>query len=116
MPTTFFLKKRGRTMAEDVKQISEDTSIEKAIWHYIGVTVLWTSLFLTGMAFERLGLTSSLFSGIFPGEVGSLRQQAAECDKNLSTVKFDRDNAKHEEAGLRVEIKKLKDQLAANQK
>jgi len=31
-------------------------------------------------------------------------------------VKFDRDNTKHEEAGLRVEIKKLQDQLAANQK
>jgi hypothetical protein len=103
-------------MAEDVKQAAEDTTIERAVWHYVGVTVLWTSLFLTGMAFERLGLTSSLFSGIFPGEVGSLRKQAAECDRNLGTMKFERDNAKHEEAGLRVEIKKLQDQVAANQK
>ena len=103
-------------MAEDIKQTVEDTSIEKAVWHYIGVTVLWVSLFLTGMAFERLGLTSSLFSGTFPGEIGSLHKQVAECDKNLGTVKFDRDNAKHEEAGLRVELKKLQDQLAANQK
>ena len=101
-------------MAGDVTQASEDKSIEKAVWHYVGVTVLWTSLFLTGMAFERLGLTSSLFSGIFPGEVGSLRKQAAECDKNLGTVKLERDNIKHEEAGLRVETKKLQDQLAAH--
>lgn len=101
-------------MAGDVTQASEDKSIEKAVWHYVGVTVLWTSLFLTGMALERLGLTSSLFSGIFPGEVGNLRKQAAECDKNLGTVKLDRDNTKHEEAGLRVEIKKLQDQLATH--
>ena len=103
-------------MVEDVKSGSEDKSIEKAVWHYVGVTVLWTALFLTGMAFERLGLTSALFSGIFPGEVGSLRKQSAECDKNLGTVKLERDNVKHEEAGLRMEVKKLQDQLAATQK
>src|SRR5215510_9772392 len=115
MPTAFFLEKGGN-MDADAKQAAEDKSIEKAIWHYVGVTVLWTSLFLTGMAFERLGLTSFLFSGIFPGEIGSLRKQAAECDKNLGTVKLERDNVKHEEAGLRVELKKLQDQLAASQK
>jgi hypothetical protein len=101
---------------ESIKQASEDTSMEKAVWHYVGVTVLWIALFLTGMAFERLGLTSFLFSGILPGEIGHLRMQATECDKNLGTVKMERDNVKHEEAGLRVEIKKLQDQLTASQK
>ena len=75
-----------------------------------------TTVLLSSHILHEVGLTSSLFSGTFPGEVGSLRKQAAECDKNLGTVKFERDNVKHEEAGLRVEIKKLQNQLAANQK
>src|SRR5712692_6672079 len=103
-------------MAAETTNAPEDKTVEKAVWHYVGVTVLWTSLFLTGLAFERLGLTSWIFANIVPGEVGSLRKQVAECDKNLGTVKLDRDNTKHEEAGLRVEIKKLQDQVAANQK
>ncbi len=97
-------------MAEEVK----DTTIEKAVWHYVGVAVLWTALFLTGMAFERLGLTSFLFSGIFLGEVGSLRTQAAECESNLGKVKFERDILKRQEDTLRVEIKRLQNQAAAN--
>ena len=95
---------------------TEDKTLEKAVWHYVGVTVLWASLFLTGMALERLGLTSWILAHIVSGEVGSLRAQAAECQRNLGAVKLERDNTKHEEAGLRVEIKKLQDQLAANQK
>jgi len=102
-------------MAEDVKQAPEDASIEKAVWHYVGVAVLWLSLFFTGMAFERLGLTSSILSGIFPGEVGDLRTQATECEKNLGTIKFERDLLKRQEDTLRVEIKKLQNQVAANQ-
>jgi hypothetical protein len=102
-------------MVEDVNQ-AEDKSVEKAVWHYVGVTVLWTSLFLTGMAFERLGLTSFLFSGIFPGEVGSLRAQAAECDSNLGKVKLERDLLKRQEEALRVQIKRLQDQVAVQPK
>ncbi|MBI3796893.1 MAG: hypothetical protein HY268_07985 [Deltaproteobacteria bacterium] len=102
-------------MAE-AAQTGEDKSIEKAVWHYVGVGVLWISLLLTGMALERLGLTSSILSGILPGEVGSLQAQTTECERKLGTIKLDRDNTKHEEAGLRVELKKLQDQLAASQK
>ena len=115
MPTKFSrIDEGGRTAVETTN--TEDKTIEKAVWHYVGVTVLWASLFLTGMALERLGLTSWILASVVPGEVGSLRAQAAECDKNLGTVKLERDNIKHEEAGLRVEIKKLQDQVVANQK
>ena len=103
-------------MAADVTNASDDKTMEKAVWHYVGVGLLWISLLFSGVALERLGLTSWIFASIVPGEVGSLRAQAAECERNLGTVKLDRDNLKHEEAGLRVEIKKLQGQLAANQK
>jgi hypothetical protein len=99
-------------MAEQHDPSSSDTTLEKAVWGFAGTAVLWLSLFFSGVAIERLGLTSSIFSGIFPGEVGSLRNQATECDKNLGTIKHERDNLKQTEAALRVEIKKLQDQLA----
>ena len=102
-------------MAEEVNQ-AEDNSVEKAVWHYVGVTVLWLSLFLTGMAFERLGLTSFLFSGILPGEIGSLRTQATECDTNLGKVKLERDLLKRQEDTLRTQIKQLQGQAAAQPK
>ena len=77
-------------MAEQ-QQIAEDESLGKLAWGYVGVGVLWIALLLTGIAFERLGLTSSLFSGVLPGEVGSLREQNAEFDNNLKSVTQERD-------------------------
>ncbi len=77
-------------MAEE-HQIAEDESLAKLAWGYVGVGVLWLALILSGIAFERLGLTSTLFSGILPGEVGSLRQQNAEFDQNLKSVTQERD-------------------------
>jgi hypothetical protein len=100
-------------MAEQHDPQATDTTVEKAVWGFAGTTVLWLALFFSGVAIERLGLTSSILSGVIPGEVGSLRNQATECDKNLGTIRNDRDNLKQTEAALRVEIKKLKDQLAA---
>jgi len=115
MPTITLFLKKGGNMAE-ATQTADDKTIEKAVWHYIGVGVLWLSIFLTGMALERLGLTSSILSGILPGEVGSLRTQATECERNLGTVKLDRDNARRQESTLREEIRKLQNQLAATAK
>ncbi len=69
----------------------EDESLAKLTWGYVGVGVLWLALVLAGIAFERLGLTSALFSGILPGEVGILRLQNAEYEVNLKTVTKDRD-------------------------
>jgi hypothetical protein len=100
-------------MASTVTQSSDDKTVEKAVWHYVGVGVLWASLFLTGMAFERLGLTSWILSGVLPGEVGSLRVQTTECTRNLGAVKLERDISKRQEDTLRVEIKKLQDKVAA---
>ena len=72
-------------MAE-VKQVIEGDEISKAVWHYVGVAVLWISLILTGLALERLGLTSHYFTGVIPGEVGGLRTKNAEYETNLRKV------------------------------
>jgi hypothetical protein len=97
-------------MADDT---AEEITIEKAVWHYVGVGVLWLSLFFTGVALERLGLTTGILSGVVPGEVGLLRTQATECDRNLGTVKNERDLLKRQEDTLRVEIKRLQDKVVA---
>jgi hypothetical protein len=72
-------------MAE-VKSVTEGEEISKAVWHYVGVGVLWISLILAGLAFERLGLTSNYLIGVFPGEIGSLRTRTAEQEANLRKV------------------------------
>jgi hypothetical protein len=99
-------------MANTVNNAPEE-SMEKAVWGYVGTTVMWLSLLLTGIAVERLGLTSRILSGVLPGEVGTLRTQADECSKNFGTVKLDRDNLNQTVGALRVEIDKLKKQVAA---
>ena len=100
-------------MATEATNSPGDTTIEKAVWHYIGVGVLWFSLFFTGVALERLGLTTWMLSGILPGEVGSLRAQATECKRDFGAIKLDRDILKRSEDTLRVEIDKLRKQVAA---
>jgi hypothetical protein len=72
-------------MAE-VKSVTDGEDISKAVWHYVGVGVLWISLILTGLAFERLGLTSNYLTGVFPGEIGSLRTKTVEQEANLRKV------------------------------
>jgi len=73
-------------MAE-VKPVSEGEELSKAVWHYVGVTVLWLSLIFTGLAVERLGLTSDYLTSVIPGEVGGLRTQNAEYQTNIRTLK-----------------------------
>ena len=55
-------------MASESEQVVEDSSLSKAVWHYLGIGVLWLSLFVTGVAFERLGLTTSFLTGLLPGD------------------------------------------------
>ncbi|MBI3302803.1 MAG: hypothetical protein HYZ72_12125 [Deltaproteobacteria bacterium] len=69
-----------------VKQVTEGEEISKAVWHYVGVAVLWIFLILTGLALERLGLTSNYLTGVIPGEVGGLRAKNAENETNLRKV------------------------------
>ena len=73
-------------MAE-VKQVTEGEELSKAVWHYVGVTVLWLGLIFTGLAVERLGLTSDYLTGVIPGEVGTLRQKNAEYETNIRSLK-----------------------------
>jgi hypothetical protein len=72
-------------MAEE-KQLAADDELSKAVWHYVGVGVLWLSLILTGLALERLGLTSGYLTSVLPGEVGGLRAKNEELDTNLRQV------------------------------
>src|SRR6266849_5093121 len=72
---------------EEVKQVAEGEELSKAVWHYVGVTILWLSLIFTGLALERLGLTSNYLTGIIPGEVGGLRVKNAEYETNIRTLK-----------------------------
>ena len=101
-------------MASEANQSSDDKTIEKAVWHYVGVGVLWTSLLLTGMALERLGLTSSILAGILPGETGSLRAQVTECQRNFTQVRSERDLLKKQEDTLQAQIKTLRAKGAAD--
>ena len=73
-------------MAE-VKQVTDGEELSKAVWHYVGVGVLWLSLIFTGLALERLGLTSDYLTSVIPGEVGGLRAKNAEYETNLRTLK-----------------------------
>ncbi|HXG21487.1 MAG TPA: hypothetical protein VNN62_20730 [Methylomirabilota bacterium] len=61
-------------MAETTK-VTEGEEISKAVWHYVGVGVLWLSLIFTGLALERLGLTSNYLTSVIPGEVNSLKSR-----------------------------------------
>ncbi|MCS6926603.1 MAG: hypothetical protein NZ578_11950 [Candidatus Binatia bacterium] len=72
-------------MAVDKQQIADD-ELSKAVWHYVGVGVLWVSLVLSGIALERLGLTSDYFTSVLPGEVDSLRAKNEELETNLRKV------------------------------
>jgi hypothetical protein len=94
-------------MAE-VEHAGEDTSIEKAVWHYVGIAVLWLSLLLTGIAVERLGLTSGFLSGILPGETGSLRNQVADYKSKVQTTERALDEMMRSRQALEVEVGKLK--------
>jgi hypothetical protein len=101
-------------MASEATQSSDDKTIEKAVWHYVGVGVLWISLLLSGMALERLGLTSSILAGVLPGETGSLRTQATECQRNFTQMKSERDLLKKQEDTLQAQIKTLRAKVGAD--
>lgn len=77
-------------MAEE-QQVAEEESLGKLAWGYVGVGVLWLSLVISGIALERLGLTSSVLTSVLPGEVSELRQQNMEFDANLKSVTQERD-------------------------
>lgn len=68
-------------------KVTESEEFSKAIWHYVGVGVLWLSLLFSGLALERLGLTSGLLTSIIPGEVGELKKANAEYETNQRKLK-----------------------------
>ena len=86
-----------------------DTTIEKAVWHVIAVTVLWLSLFFFGVVMERLGLVGSILpESYFAGATGGLRTDLADCKSNLGSVTLERDVLKRTEDTLRQNIKECK--------
>ena len=94
-------------MASEPEQ-AEDSSLSKAVWHYLGIGVLWLSLFITGVAFERLGLTTSFMTGLLPGEVNDLRTQVAELESGTKELTHSRDRAAKTRNTLEVEVSKLR--------
>ena len=94
-------------MASDTEQTGGDSNLSKAVWHYVSVGVLWLGLVFTGVAFERLGLTTSYLAGILPGEVNSLRTQVTELDNANKELTHDRDRAAKTRNTLEVEVNKL---------
>ena len=95
-------------MASDTEQTGGDSNLSKAVWHYISVSVLWIGLALTGVAFERLGLTTPYLTGILPGEVNSLKTQVAELEGANKDITHARDRAAKTRNTLEVEVNKLK--------
>lgn len=78
-------------MAERVREGEE---ISKAVWGHVGAGVLWISLVLTGLALERLGLTSDYLTGVLPGEVSTLRAKNEELDSQLRAVRDENQRVK----------------------
>ena len=73
-------------MAEE-KQLSADEQLKKATWGYIGVGTLWLSLILSGVAVERLGLSTGILTGLLPGEVNTLRDDNSALNEQVRTLK-----------------------------
>jgi len=71
-------------MAEN--KVTESEELSKAIWHYVGVGVLWLSLLFSGLALERLGLTSNFLTSIIPSEVGELKKTNTEFQDNQRKI------------------------------
>ena len=69
------------------EQLSAEEELKKATWGYIGVGVLWLSLIVSGMALERLDLTSDILTGILPGAVSTLRADNAALDGQVRVLK-----------------------------
>jgi hypothetical protein len=104
-------EEQAKEQAEEQQGV-EDESLAKLAWGYVGVGVLWLALVLAGIAFERLGLTSTLFSGVLPGEVGSLRLQNAEYELNLKTVTQERDVLSRRTDTFRRQVEQAENRVA----
>jgi hypothetical protein len=95
-------------MASDTEQTGGDSGLSKAVWHYISVGVLWIGLLFTGVAFERLGLTTSYLTGLLPGEVNTLKTQIAEYESMNQNLTHERDQAVKTSDTRELELSKLR--------
>ena len=98
-------------MASDTEQTGGDSSLSKAVWHYISVGVLWVGLILTGLAFERLGLTTSYLTGLLPGEVNTLKAQLGEYESMNQNLTHERDQAVKTSDTRALELSKLRREI-----
>ena len=69
------------------EHLSAEEKLKKATWSYIGVGVLWLALIISGMAFERLDLTSGFLTGLLPGAVNTLRADNAVLNEQVRELK-----------------------------
>ncbi len=98
-------------MASDTEQTGGDSSLSKAVWHYISVGVLWIGLLLTGVAFERLGLTTPYLTGLLPGEVNELKDQIGEYESRNQNLTHERDQAVKTSDTRGLELSKLRREI-----
>ena len=69
------------------EQLSAEEELKKATWGYIGVGVLWLSLIVSGMALERLDLSSGFLTSLLPGAVNTLRADNASLNEQVRELK-----------------------------
>ena len=69
------------------EQLSAEEELKKATWGYIGVGVLWLSLITSGIALERLDLTSGYLTSLLPGAVNTLRAENASLNEQVRELK-----------------------------
>ena len=69
------------------EHLSAEEKLKKATWGYIGVGVLWLALIMSGMAFERLDLTSGFLTSVLPGAVNTLRADNAALNEQVRELK-----------------------------
>ena len=78
--------------AQDTGMRPEEEAVQKIVWGYVGKGVLWIALILSGLALERLGLTSAILPEVLPGEVQTLRADIAATRGKVLTVRKERDD------------------------
>ncbi len=69
------------------EHLSAEEKLKKATWGYIGVGILWLSLIISGIALERLDLTSGFLTGLLPGTVNTLRADNAALNDQVRELK-----------------------------
>ncbi len=84
------------------KEMTPEEILRQQTWRYLGIGALWLALILSGIAFERIGLTTGILSSILPGEVTALRRQLKEEETSLAALTKEREELREQLEQLRT--------------